>query len=258
MRDFVRDWSHAEYCLAPLENLAVLDEKRLTGSPPRGGLGYRIQELALISEFLIPYGGLHDIALAMGARVIAMGRNVKTLETLKSKVPCPERVETVPITGSVTDDTAALKAHGQIDAFFDIGPPEAYASTHIKSAILALRHGAKISLMGGYKEDVANPHVWIMHRNMRLYGKWMYERTDVADMIKMVETGALRLGQKGGLCLAGEYSLEEWKDAWDHAAEDKGFGRSGIVEPLNTVHHLPVMEGHSNDKKTARSYRNRH
>lgn len=88
----------------------------------------------------------------MGARVIAMGRNRDFLAVLKKKVPFPERVETVPITGDMQADCDELKKHGQIDAFYDIGPPEAHKSTHIKSAILALRHGARISLMGGYRE----------------------------------------------------------------------------------------------------------
>ncbi len=88
----------------------------------------------------------------MGARVIAMGRNQESLAFLKSRVPHPERVETVAITGDMAADCNELKKHGIIDAFFDIGPPEAYASTHFKSCILALRHGARISIMGGYKE----------------------------------------------------------------------------------------------------------
>lgn len=91
------------------------------------------------------------VALAMGAKVIAMGRNQEALSFLKARVTAPERVETVQITGSVEADCKELKKFGLIDAFFDIGPPEAAASTHFKSCILALRHGARISIMGGYK-----------------------------------------------------------------------------------------------------------
>lgn len=176
MKDVFRNWTFAEYCLAPLENLAVLNEKRLIGSPSDGGLGFKLQHLCFISGLLVPYGGLKDIELqsgqtvvvapatgpfggaavlvaqAMGARVIAMGRNKSSLDYLKKRVPMPERLETVPITGDMQADCNELKKHGQIDAYFDIGPPEAHASTHIKSCILALRHGARISLMGGYRE----------------------------------------------------------------------------------------------------------
>ena len=176
MKDVFRDWTFAEYARIPLENLIPFNEKRLTGSRDEGGLGYRIEQLTYIAGLLVPYGGLRDIelkagqtvivapatgpfggaavlvALSMGARVIAMGRNKDSLAYLKKHVPMPERVETVPITGDMKADSDELKKYGQIDAYFDIGPPEAYASTHIKSCILALRHGARISLMGGYRE----------------------------------------------------------------------------------------------------------
>lgn len=30
-----------------------------------------------------------------------------------------------------------------------------------------------------------------MHRNLRIYGKWMYEREEIYDLFKMVECGIL-------------------------------------------------------------------
>lgn len=176
MKDMYRDWTYAEYAKIPLESLTVLNEKRLTGNPSDGGLGYQLEQVAFMSGMLVPYGGLKDIDLqagqtiivapatgpfggaavlvaqSMGARVVAMGRNKDSLEYLKKRVPHPERLETVPITGDMQADLNELKKFGQIDAYFDIGPPEAYNSTHIKSAILALRHGGRISLMGGYQQ----------------------------------------------------------------------------------------------------------
>ncbi|KAK4507770.1 hypothetical protein PRZ48_001505 [Zasmidium cellare] len=255
MKDVWRNWTCAEYCRAPLENLAVLDERRLLGSPGEGGLGYKIDDLSFISTLLVPYGGLKDIelqagqtvivapatgpfggaavlvALAMGARVIAMGRNASSLAKLKSTVPTPELVETVQITGDVKTETEALAKFGPADAFFDIGPPEAYQSSHLKSAILSLRHGAKISLMGGYREDVAIPHVVIMHKNMQLRGKWMYERSDIPDLIKLVEHGILKIGEKAGSHTYGSFPLEQWKEAWDLAAEHTGLGDQVLMQP---------------------------
>ena len=97
-------------------------------------------------------GGAVQVALAMGAKVIAMERNKDSLANIKKNTPHPERVETVPITGDIEKDCEEIKKHGPVDAYFDIGPPQAYASTHIKSCINALRHSARISIMGGYKE----------------------------------------------------------------------------------------------------------
>ncbi|KAF7185293.1 Alcohol dehydrogenase 4, mitochondrial [Pseudocercospora fuligena] len=244
MREVWRDWSFAEFAGVPLENLTYLDEERL---------GYRIEELASIATLLVPYGGLRDIefrpgqtiviapatgpfgsaavkvALAMGGRVIAMGRNREALESLKKMGE--GRVEIVPITGDMTADSQSLKAcfggKGRIDAYFDIGPPEAEGNTHIKSAILALSHGARVSLMGGYRGDISIPHATVMHKNLRLYGKWMYEREDVRDLVQMVESGVLRLDGE----VVGEFGLEEWKAAWDCAAENAGPGRYVVIKP---------------------------
>lgn len=111
-------------------------------------LGYRIAEdLQDLSRLLVPYGGLKDIslqpgetiivapaagafdsaamkcALAMGARVIALGRNLEALKTLASKSSHPERVECVQLANDVPTDLKALQAFGRIDAYLDISPP---------------------------------------------------------------------------------------------------------------------------------------
>jgi hypothetical protein len=44
-----------------------------------------------------------------------------------------------------------------IDAYFDISLPQVAKSMHIKSCILALRQGGRVSLMGGQMEDVPLP-----------------------------------------------------------------------------------------------------
>ena len=158
-----RDSTYAEYAKVPLETCEVLDEGRLLGR-----MGYEAADLAFMSALMVPYGGLRDIdlkagetvivspatgafggaavltALAMGARVIAMGRNVEALERIKKR---SERIESVPITGDVLKDSEALKRFGPVDAFFDISPPEAGKSTHIKSGILALKR--KFTSLGG-------------------------------------------------------------------------------------------------------------
>ena len=174
MRDVYRDWTYAEYCRVPIESLVALNEARLVGSPSATCCGYSLEQLSCMMSLMVPYGGLRDIelkagqtvvvapatgpfggaavitALAMGARVIAMGRNKESLANIRKRVSHPDRVETVPITGDMKRDCDELKKYGPIDAYFDIGPPEAHSSTHIKSCILALRHGARVSLMGGY------------------------------------------------------------------------------------------------------------
>ncbi|MCJ1241214.1 hypothetical protein MMC14_009218 [Varicellaria rhodocarpa] len=247
-----RNSNHAEYAKVPLENCNVLDEKRLLGRIGGGGLGYSVEDLAYISAMLVPYGGLNDIgvkpgetiivapatgsfggaavlvALAMGARVIAMGRNV---ETLNKVAAMSELIEAVPITGNIEADTAALKQFGTVDAFFDISPPAAAQSTHIKSGILALRHSGRVSLMGGIMEDILIPHRVIMRKNLQLKGKWMYERADIHMMIKMIEAGVLKLGKKAGINVVGKYGLDDWDSAFTTAAANNVLGAQTLLIP---------------------------
>lgn len=71
----------------------------------------------------------------------------------------------------------------------------------------------------------------IMHRNIRLYGKWMYERSDIADMVKLIESGMLKLGPAGGFEEPVVFPLEKWEEAFDQAAENVGLGKSVVIAP---------------------------
>lgn len=239
------DGSWADYVKAPLENLMVLDEERLVGQ-----LGYKIPELMTMFRMAVPWGGLSDIALrpgetvivapatgpfgraavhvalALGARVIAMGRNTKVLEQLQTALATQypaDRLLTVPITGDLEQEKAALaKAAGNrpIDAFFDISPPAAANGSFFQAAILSLRHSGRVSLMGGQLEEVKMPYRQIMRLNLQLRGKWMYERSDVPKLINLVEAGNCAIGEKGGFGRPKEFTLDQWKEALDYAADN--------------------------------------
>lgn len=249
MKDVWRDWTHAEYCRTPLESLTVLDERRLIGD-----FGYSLGQLMYSSTILVPYGGLRDInlqagetiiiapatgpfggaavivALAMGAKVIAMGRNKDSLANVNARAPHFDRLATVPITNDMEADLAAVldAAGSEVDAYFDIGPHEAVSSTHFKSGILALRCEGRVSLMGGYLQDVPSPHFPIVRKNITLKGKCMYDRSDIRDFFNLVNAGLLDLS----ICeVQGEYRLEKFEEAWDAAAEKSGFAKNVIIRP---------------------------
>ncbi|KAI7977687.1 hypothetical protein EIK77_010278 [Talaromyces pinophilus] len=261
-----RDSTYAEYVKLPLENCFRLNEEKLLGSfssasTPNGGgvggLGYSVEELLHITSFAVPYGGLRDVgldicetvliapatgmfgsaavkvALAMGANVIAMGRNASALAQLKTDHHLTSkesggRLETVPITNNIQTDTAAIASFGlPVDVYFDISPPSASESTHLKSGILSVRHGGRVSLMGGIKGDVAVPLGYVMHANITIKGKWMYEREDVLKLVKLVENGRLRVD--GGS--VKKYALEQWEEAFEVAANEAGPGRLVALVP---------------------------
>lgn len=190
MQDVWRDGTFAEYAKVPLENCIPLNEGRLCG-----GLSYSVHDLAYMAYLLVPYGGLRDIKLepgetivvcpatgfygslavqvasAMGARVIAMGRDEEKLAKVKEDViersPAAE-IETIKITNDEGKDAEALRAFGTIDAVLDITPFSASTSTHTKSAIKALRHGGRVSLMGS-PVNIGAPEIMI--NNITLKGK---------------------------------------------------------------------------------------
>ena len=242
-----RNGTFAEYCKAPLENCFVLNEARLCKE-----LGYDIDQFGWILQGLVPYGGLRSInlqagetiiiapatggfgsaavvvALAMGARVIAMARNV--VELGKIKQLDSKRITTIPIMGDVEDEVAALKSVERINAFFDISPPMAQHSTHFKSAILSLARGGRVSLMGGFNEDVPIPHRFIMRNDILLKGKFMYDREDIVAFLQFLESGQLdvrRLVQ-----IIGRFKLEYWKRALDVASEQGNrLGQLAVFNP---------------------------
>jgi threonine dehydrogenase-like Zn-dependent dehydrogenase len=248
MREQWRDGAWASYVRVPLENCHVLDEMRLCH-----GLGYDVQQLMYIGYLLVPYGGLRDIGLepgetvvvcpatgafggagvqvaaAMGARVIAMGRNEAELARLKEHVlrgtpgAC---VETVKMTGDEAADTAALQAFGVVDAVLDVSPPAAMRSNHLRAAIDALRRGGRVSLMGFNMEVMG---VKVMADNITLKGKLMYEREDIVRFLQMLERGLFPRGE--GLVHVKAFALADWKAAMDMAAEYTGVGRIVAFSP---------------------------
>lgn len=245
-----RDGCYAEYVKWPLENCFVLNEKKLLGPKEEGGLGYAVEDLMFMSRLMVPYGGLGpscidlkpgetvllspatggfgrgavQLCLEMGAgKVICMGRNQKMLQDLKQAAGPDKggRVVCLPLTGDFDTDLKAIQSVGEpVDVYFDISPPAAKDSGHLKAGIFAMRNGGRACLMGGIQGDVALPHSRIMHSDLTIKGKWMYEKTDVKRMVQMVESGVVKLNTPFplGWKVARKYKLEEWEKAFDEAA----------------------------------------
>ncbi|KAI1122572.1 GroES-like protein [Nemania abortiva] len=235
-----RNGTWAELVKVPAENVHVLNEQVLTKE-----LGYEIIDLGYISTLMVAYGGLSDVglrpgetiviapatgnfgsaavfvALAMGAaKVIAMGRNTEKLQQILEGTG--DRVKTVPITGDVEADAAALRAHGPIDIYFDISPKLDTTPSHMKSAIASLRQKGRISFMGGISSDVQIPYSAIVFKSLAVHGTFMYTRQQADELIKLVETGMLPIGSRNGFKVTGMFTLEQWKQALEHAYDQMG------------------------------------
>ncbi|KAJ6000854.1 alcohol dehydrogenase [Penicillium waksmanii] len=202
------------------ENCFSLNEKRLLGSTADGGLGYTIDDLLYVAVQLVPFGGLRSIglavcdkiiispaigafgsaavqvALAMGASVIAMCRNKEALKNLKLSLSpdgSDDHIQLIQITNDLQQEVEAPAKLGPADAFFDTSPKFAAGSSHIKSAIMSLRHRGRICLMGGAIGDMEIPASPVVRRNLTIKGKWMYERDDIIKLIQMVGSGVTEI-----------------------------------------------------------------
>jgi D-arabinose 1-dehydrogenase-like Zn-dependent alcohol dehydrogenase len=252
MEDSWRHGVYKEYVRAPLENCYALNEKVLLGSSAEGGLGYSVADLTHISMQLVAYGGLRgidlkagetvivapatggysgaavEVASAMGARVIAVGRNMTTLKKVAEYNP---RVFPVQLNGNVEEDTATLQQFGKIDAYIDISPATASKSTHVRSCLMALKPYGRASLMGVIDSDIAIPYVVAMSKNLTIRGQFMYEREDVIGIIKLAETGVLKLGKSAGQEVVAQFPLEEWQRAFETATNNPEAGKIVLLTP---------------------------
>jgi threonine dehydrogenase-like Zn-dependent dehydrogenase len=220
------------------------------GDPATGGLGYKLEDLMYLMPLLVPFGGLMDVgvktgekviiapatgmfgsaailaALALGAQVIAMSRNLEALERLRAAYP-GARLEIAQNTGDVEAETIQLMKDGPADVFFDISPGGAITSTHFKSCISALRRGGRLSLMGAHHELILPTQV-IMLRDITLKGKWMFTSEDIRYLIKLVEQGYVKLDK---IKTVGVFPLDQFEAAFDAAAAIREPWTHVIIKP---------------------------
>lgn len=200
-----------------------------------GGLidiDFKPSETIVIAPATGHFGGAAvQVVLAMGAEtIIAMGRNEEALKQLQSLDP---HVKPLKMTGNMETELEAIKslADGPFDAVFDISPHMAQGSTHFKAAVNALRRNGRVSIMGGMGQDIAIPAWATIAKNLQYKGKWMYEREDFPGFMRLINSGLLKLGQRGGNEVVGKFGLEEWKEAFDLAAEKARPGQMTLIVP---------------------------
>ncbi|ESZ93262.1 hypothetical protein SBOR_6362 [Sclerotinia borealis F-4128] len=181
----------AEYVNAPLENVYALNEKRLLGLTTEGGLGYSLGDLSILARHLVPYGRFRGIDLkpgetvimapatglissaaveeasSMGARVVAVSRDLSKLQKLAA---ANQRVEIVQTSGNYEEDLANIKAFGPIDAFLDLSPKEANDSSHIRACLMSLKNYGRASLMGVPTNDIDISYMMAVMNNLTIKG----------------------------------------------------------------------------------------
>jgi alcohol dehydrogenase len=199
------DGTLAEYVLAPASSVV-----------PADGLEHvDATQLAAVSRFAIPYGGLVRgrlaagetlivngatgaygsaavlLALAMGAgRVVAAGRDVAKLTALarvagKAVVP-------VPLSGNTETDASALRdaAGGGAEMAFDmVGGATDPSST--LAALGALRRRGRLVLMGSMTVALPVPYLQLMANGLEIIGNFMYEADAYRHVLALIRSGRL-------------------------------------------------------------------
>jgi D-arabinose 1-dehydrogenase-like Zn-dependent alcohol dehydrogenase len=251
---FADNWRYAtfaEYTKAPLEVTWALNENRLCKE-----LGYTIPDLMELAVDVVAYSGLKGInlkpgeriivtpatgifsgaavgvAVAMGATVLATGRNEHALARLVSAHP--GRVLSIPRTNDMEADTAALKEHGTVDALLEMTPTGADGSTHVRAAFGALKQYGRACIMGfcsGAMKDVEISVSQIIFQSITVHGHAMYWPEDVSEVIRLAEAGILKLGKQRGYDEVKEFKFEDFEDGFEWVTSNHELGEMAVLVP---------------------------
>jgi alcohol dehydrogenase len=234
----------AEQMLVPTENVTPIggidpaEAGRWTAMSrllvPFGGLlagDLRAGETLVVNGATGGFGGAGvAVALAMGAgKVVATGRNQGTLDELAHRLG--PRVRPVPMTGNEEEDRRRIvqSADGPIDFVLDFLPREASAA-QVLAAVLAVRLGGRVVLMGGLRGAEGNlglNYNWLMHNEVTVRGVWMYRREAIPRMVQMIRSGLIDLA----LFDVTEFGLDDANEAVAHAAANAAPRQLTVLRP---------------------------
>jgi threonine dehydrogenase-like Zn-dependent dehydrogenase len=176
-------------------------------------------------------GAIAELAAQLGCHVVALTRSASKLQTLTSLHP---RVTVVEIPSADTDVSAAILAACPptgADAYIDISPPTPgtppISFQHGLSAVRAHGHVAIVGMLFNVNLDAMT----VLAKNLTIKGQWMYTRQQAADLIRMIETGVVKLGKDAGHEVVGEYPLEDWEKAVEVAEGVVGWGQQILFTP---------------------------
>ncbi|RBP17205.1 alcohol dehydrogenase [Roseiarcus fermentans] len=205
----------AEWPDGTLADLALVPVEAAT--PLVGLEAFESTQLAALSRFIVPYGGLLRGRLAAGetlvvngaagafgtaaallgvamgaARVVAAGRNPAALAEVARVAG--SRVATVTLTGDVAGDAKAIREAGggaAHIAFDMVGGATDPRST--LAALTSLRRGGRLVLMGSMTVDLPIPYTAVMLNDWEILGQFMYPARAYGRLLDLVRAGLLDL-----------------------------------------------------------------
>ncbi|KAI8240951.1 Alcohol dehydrogenase 2 [Colletotrichum sp. SAR 10_99] len=219
----------------PLENAIPLNEKLLRLSVAYGGVSaadLRAGETVIVAPATGHFSGaVAEVAPQIGCSVIALSRSASKLEPLTSRYP---RITALELSGDEKKDAAAIRAlaPGGADAYIDVAPPSATASPHHLTVSLGSLRSFGRAVFLGAMFDVKINYMSLMVRNIIIKGQYMYIRAELVSLVKMVETGVIKLGKDAGHQIVNRgFSLEEWEEAVTIAEKATSWGQQVLIYP---------------------------
>jgi alcohol dehydrogenase len=201
------DGTLAEYALMPVEAV----------TPVEGLDDVDATQLAVLSRFIVPFGGLLRsrlavgetlivtgatgaygtagvlLGIAMGAgRVIAAGRKPEALEAVVHAGG--PRVSSVTLTGDVQADATALRTAsggGAQMAFDMVGNAKDPNAT--LAALHSLRRAGRLVLMGSMTSDLPVPYTTVMLNSLEILGQFMYPVGAYRQLLDLLRSGLLNI-----------------------------------------------------------------
>ncbi|KAJ3540439.1 hypothetical protein NM208_g5064 [Fusarium decemcellulare] len=231
-----RDGSFQQYQRAPLENVYPINERRIKelGIDPiklvslsalsvSAGAVFEAGDIKISDTVVIgPSGGIFggntvEVALAVGANVIALGRDAEKLGDLKRRLNSP-RLTTL---------------HPEVKGLmFTMTGPRAASKGRLTypAAEHALKRGGRIVLSGGAFGPVEVPYISVVFKKLKVEGSWMCNRQSMERIIRMIEDGRIDLGPESGVQVK-QFELDEVYDAIKHAEETTRWRNITVVAP---------------------------
>jgi D-arabinose 1-dehydrogenase-like Zn-dependent alcohol dehydrogenase len=119
------------------------------------------------------------------------------------------------------------------DVVMDWSPPELEDTTpaYLTAGINVLKFKGTICFMGGHPSNVSVPYSLIVSKNLIVRGRFMNEKEQIEQCIKLAESGKLLLGQKCGQGKVISFPLDRFGEALDEAAAHPGWGTVVTIAP---------------------------
>ena len=133
-------------------------------------IGLRPGDTVIVAPATSRFGGG---ALAIGATVVAYGRSETTLKRMKEVFAHTEEIKSIILAGDREKDAhlmieASENGGKGADAYTDFSPAAVAESTHIASALTALRPFGKAVFMGGIWGHIKLEYNMIIMRTLRI------------------------------------------------------------------------------------------